>query len=269
MNLETLRRLSGINAKKEAQKKKTASLAERNELRKLAGLAMLTEEDVTIDDSSADPADLDPAVEEIPSEGEDLTTPNETGSEDEDALVKSLKHIANHAEGKVGQELLDIIRQVYDAGVQDGKAQAEEESAPAEETPENDTETAEETPEDTTDATAEVTDTPESSEEDEEDEEGAKVEESVLVEGPGEWSSITDNLSPVEGATFIIAFSDLDKKLVEDNVRTGMKAKWAFQVVLSGIIHQPSVQNVMNKLQHLEEQMHDATPEQLVRAYHE
>lgn len=267
MNLETLRRLSGISKKKEATGSKKLSLNEKNQLRALAGMKLLTEEDVTVDDApaaSTGPDDMDTYPGD---QADDLSTDNKTGSEDEDALVKSLKHIANHAEGKVGQDLLDIIRQVYDAGLQDGKAQAEEaagEDVPAEDTPVDDSEEAagEDAPADT------GTDDVDADGEKEETEE-ATVEESVKPNNDKQFSKIVDDLRPIDGAIFTICFSNMEKQLVADNVATGMKTKHAYQVVLSGIIHKPSVAATIAKLQEIEDAGTNMNATELVRAYHE
>ena len=78
-----------------------------NLLRKMAGLAAQPNTQPVIENSDDEASD-EKAAEEMPALPEIVTT------------------IAQQAEGKTGEELADIISKVYDAGVQDGIAQAEE-----------------------------------------------------------------------------------------------------------------------------------------------
>lgn len=118
MDLNALRRLAGISTH---DIKAVSPDSPANDFRRLAGLPALPvaeapkEDEVDLDDMDDDTPEEQPA-EEMPA----------------DELPSIVSSIAAEAEGKTGDELAQLIKQVYDAGVADGKSQTEE-SEPEEE----------------------------------------------------------------------------------------------------------------------------------------
>lgn len=115
MDLNALRRLAGIST---PDIKVVSPDSPANDFRRMAGLPALPVAEAPkedLDDMDAKTADEEP-TEEMPG----------------DELPSIVSSIAAEAEGKSGEELAQLIKQVYDAGVADGKSQAEE---PTEEEP--------------------------------------------------------------------------------------------------------------------------------------
>ena len=112
MDLNLIRRMAGIPT--ENIQTVTATNTVANEFRKLAGLNPLP-----IKEEPKEEMTDDETVDEVPTE----EMPSEETTEE---LPEIVKQIASKAEGLEGDELVDLIKQVYDAGVQDGMSQAEE-----------------------------------------------------------------------------------------------------------------------------------------------
>lgn len=113
MDLNALRRLAGISTVSPTE----VSAQQTNEFRKLAGLPSLpvkANEEAVVEKEE----DEEEVTDEMPSD--------ETPADELPDIVSS---IAAEAEGKTGDELAALIKQVYDAGVADGISQA----APVEE----------------------------------------------------------------------------------------------------------------------------------------
>lgn len=114
MDLNLLRKMAGIETKAPTSIASTNSTA--NEFRKLAGLSPLPIKEEPKEEMPAEePKDEMPADE----------TPTDEMPADE--LPEIVKQIAAKAEGLEGDELVQLIKQVYDAGVADCMSKMEEE----------------------------------------------------------------------------------------------------------------------------------------------
>lgn len=119
MDLNALRRLAGIAT---PDVKSVSPDSPAYDFRRLAGLAALPVAEAPEEEKEVDLDDMDvEASEELPPE-----------EMPEDELPSIVSSIAAEAEGKTGDELAQLIKQVYDAGVADGKSQAEESEVEAE-----------------------------------------------------------------------------------------------------------------------------------------
>jgi hypothetical protein len=107
MDLTLLRRMAGLPT--QSVSSVTAANSTANEFRKLAGLSPLP-------------------IKEEPKEEMPAEEPKDEG-EEEPAFPEIVTKIAAKAEGMKGDELVELIKQVYDAGVADGMKQAEESEA--------------------------------------------------------------------------------------------------------------------------------------------
>lgn len=108
MDLNLLRRMAGIDTPTPA----TVSIGneQANNFRRLAGLTALPT-----------------AVEE---KAEEESKPEETPAEEkEEELPSIVTKIAAKAEGMKGEELVELIKKVYDAGFADGQETPKEEKA--------------------------------------------------------------------------------------------------------------------------------------------
>lgn len=114
MDLTLLRRMAGLPTQSVASV--TAANSTANEFRKLAGLSPLPIKEEPKEEMPAEePKDEMPADE----------TPTDEMPADE--LPEIVKQIAAKAEGLEGDELVQLIKQVYDAGVADCMSKMEEE----------------------------------------------------------------------------------------------------------------------------------------------
>lgn len=115
MDLNLLRRMAGLPT---TEIKSVSANSTANEFRKLAGLSPL-------------PIKEEPKEEMTPEEKEEMTAeePKEEmpAEEPKEELPEIVTKLAAKAEGMKGDELVELIKKVYDAGVADGKASAEEE----------------------------------------------------------------------------------------------------------------------------------------------
>lgn len=115
MDLNLLRRMAGIPTLTPVSVAKTNTTA--NEFRKLAGLSALPirEDEKEEDDAEAE---MDHPEEESK---EEESEEHQEKEKQEDGLLSFISPLATKAEGLEGDEMVELLMQIYHAGVEDGK----------------------------------------------------------------------------------------------------------------------------------------------------